>query len=237
MARRFWPGARALGARLRVGADEAGAEWGVVVGIVGDVRSDPALTLAEPAVYLPARQSPLRSSLFYLIRGQGDVLELVDPFRATLIELDPGVPMDEVGTLEARLAARFDVQRLPTLLLGSFALLALALAAVGVYSLFSSLTNSRRQEFGVRLALGSSPWSIAGLVVKQGGTWALVGLAGGALGIALVGRALRGVLFDVAPLDPLAIALSITLLVIVGALALLSPVRRAARTEAVEILR
>jgi ABC-type antimicrobial peptide transport system permease subunit len=164
-------------------------------------------------------------------------VELVDPFRAALIELDPGVPMDEVGTLEARLAARFDVQRLPTLLLGSFALLALALAAVGVYSLFSSLTNSRRQEFGVRLALGSSPWSIAGLVVKQGGTWALVGLAGGALGIALVGRALRGLLFDVAPLDPLAIALSITLLVFVGALALLSPVRRAARTEAVEILR
>jgi predicted permease len=235
MARRFWPRGDAIGAGIRVG-DDASDAWGEVIGIVADVRIDPSRTEAEPMAYGSSRQSLLRSSQIYLVRTRGDALALADPFRRELSQLDGSVPMDGVGTLESRLGNSLNAQKLPALLLSAFALLALMLAGVGVYALFSSFTSARQQEFGVRIALGSSPAAIALLVLRQGSVWAGAGLSGGALGVVVIAYLLRNLLYDVSPFDPTTIAFVVTTFLLVSATALLIPVRRAARVNATDIL-
>jgi ABC-type antimicrobial peptide transport system permease subunit len=121
--------------------------------------------------------------------------------------------------------------------MSAFSALALLLASVGVYALFASMTAAREREFGVRLALGSSPSEIAALVLRQGGVWMSAGLGVGIVGVVIVGRALRGLLFGVTPLDPLTLSLVAATLIVCGIVALLVPVRRAASVDPILILR
>ncbi|MBW3655090.1 MAG: FtsX-like permease family protein, partial [Gemmatimonadetes bacterium] len=118
-----------------------------------------------------------------------------------------------------------------------FGALALLLASVGVYAMFAAMAAAREQEFGVRVALGSSPRAIAGLVLRQGGVWMAAGLAGGALGVVLVTRLLRDLLYGVPQFDPVAIGMAVVMLLACATAALLVPVRRATRVDPTSILR
>jgi ABC-type antimicrobial peptide transport system permease subunit len=118
-----------------------------------------------------------------------------------------------------------------------FGALALLLASVGVYSLFASMTAAREREFGVRMALGSRPSAIAGLVLRQGAVWIAAGLGIGAVGIVLVVRLVRDLLYGVTPFDPLTLAASAAILIGCATVALLIPVRRATRVDAAVALR
>jgi ABC-type antimicrobial peptide transport system permease subunit len=128
-------------------------------------------------------------------------------------------------------------RRLPVVLMTAFGALALVLASVGVYAMFASLAAARELEFGVRMALGSSPRAIAGLVVRQGAGWMSAGLAAGALGIAVVARLVEDLLYGVTPFDPIAIGLAVAILGGCASLALLVPIRRATRVDPVTALR
>ena len=236
MARTWWPAGNAIGARVRIGSD-ASSPWAEVIGMAGDVRNDPARSLPEPMAYGAARQSPLRGSRIYLVRTDGDPLALVRPFRSALGGLDASVPMNDAGTLAAIVGTHLQPRRLPALLMTMFALLALLLASVGVYALFANLASAREREFAVRMALGSSPAGIAALVLRQGAAWTIAGLAGGAIGVAAIGQALRNLLYGVSPLDPLTIAAAIIALTASGTIALLVPVRRATRVDPHTIMR
>jgi ABC-type antimicrobial peptide transport system permease subunit len=121
--------------------------------------------------------------------------------------------------------------------MSAFGALALLLASVGVYAMFTALASAREREFGVRLALGASRGDIAARVVRQGGAWLGAGLATGALGGVAVARLVRGLLHGVAPFDPLALGAALAVLVACAAVALLGPVRRAARVDPVAVLR
>jgi putative ABC transport system permease protein len=123
------------------------------------------------------------------------------------------------------------------MLMSAFGALALMLASVGVYAMFASMAAAREREFGVRIALGASRRAIATLVLVQGGVWMLVGLAAGAGGIAVVARAVRGLLYGVQPFDPATLVAVVVMLVACGTLALLGPVRRAARVDPISVLR
>jgi ABC-type antimicrobial peptide transport system permease subunit len=123
------------------------------------------------------------------------------------------------------------------LLMTAFGALALLLASVGVYAMFASMAAAREREFGVRAALGARPGEIARLVLRQGGAWMALGLAGGAVGVVLVSRLVRGLLYGVAPFDPVALGLALTLLLACATVALLGPVRRAARVDPITTLR
>jgi ABC-type antimicrobial peptide transport system permease subunit len=123
------------------------------------------------------------------------------------------------------------------LLMTAFGALALLLASVGVYAMFAAMAAAREREFGVRLALGSTRGAIARLVLRQGAAWMGLGLAAGAVGVALVARVLRGLLHGVQPFDPLTLGISVATLCVCAALALVVPLRRAARTDAVQVLR
>jgi ABC-type antimicrobial peptide transport system permease subunit len=119
----------------------------------------------------------------------------------------------------------------------AFGGLALLLASVGVYAMFAAMAAAREREFGVRMALGSTPSAIARLVLRQGGVWMVAGLVLGAGGVVVVARVVRGLLFGVAPFDPVALALAVGLLIVAATAALLVPVRRATRVDPIKALR
>jgi putative ABC transport system permease protein len=235
MARRYWPAGDAVGSRIRLGPDRE-SPLIEVIGVVGDVRNDPARTDAEPMAYVSNRADPWRDVSF-LIRTRGDPLALVRPVERELARLDPGVPAGRTETLRAIIGEGLAGRRLPVMLMSAFGALALLLASVGIYAMFASMAAAREREFGVRMALGSSPRAIAALVLRQGGVWMGVGLAVGAVGVVLVVRMLRELLFGVAPFDPIALGLATLALLACATLALLGPVRRATRVDPAEVLR
>ncbi|HEX2187337.1 MAG TPA: ABC transporter permease [Longimicrobiaceae bacterium] len=236
LARRYWPAGDAVGARIRVSPHTA-ERWGVVVGIVSDVRADPALPAPEPMAYATNRQDFTWSGRDFLVRTGGDPLALVRPFQRELAAIDPTVPLRDPRTLRSIVDERLAERRLPVLLMTAFGVLALLLASVGVYAMFASMAAAREQEFGVRVALGSTPGAIAGLVLRQGGVWMAAGLAAGALGVMVVARLLGTLLYGVQPLDPVTLGAALATLLACATVALLIPVRRATRVDPVSVLR
>ena len=236
MARRYWPGGDAVGSRLRVSPHTA-ERWGTVVGVVGDVMIDPAQPGPTAMAYAPARQDQYWSGRDFVVRTQGDPLALVGPVQRELTALDPELPLRHPARLRDLLRDGLADRRLPVLLIGAFGILALVLASIGVYALFTTMAAAREREFGVRIALGSTRGEIAALVLRQGGAWMAAGLVGGVAGILAAGRALRGLLYGIPPFDPLALAVAVALLVTCAAVALLVPVRRATRADPIEVLR
>ena len=236
MARRYWPRGDALGARIRISPHTA-ERWGVVVGVVGDVRVDPAVPAPGPMAYATNRQDDLWNGRDFLLRTAGDPLAALAPMRRELAALDPTLPLRDPRPLAAIVDERLAQRRVPVLLMTVFGALALVLASVGVYAMFANLAAAREREFGVRVALGASPRGIAALVLRQGAVWVGLGLAVGALGTVAVSRLVRTLLYGVAPLDPIALGVAAAVLLACGALALCLPLRRATRVDPIMVLR
>jgi putative ABC transport system permease protein len=231
MARRHWPAGEALGSRIRLGGAPV-----TVVGVVGDVRNDLARPDSEPMAYRSHRQEST-GRLCVLLRTKGDPLAFVRPVQRELAALDPALPLQEAMTLSAAVGQGLASRRLPLMLITAFGALALLLASVGVYAMFASMAAAREREFGVRMALGSRPHAIAGLMLRQGAGWMAAGLSGGALLIILVVQLLRGLLYGVPPFDPIALGGAVAILVSCATVALLIPVRRATRVDPMVALR
>jgi predicted permease len=235
MARRYWPQGNALGARIRLGPDARAAVM-EVVGIVGDVRNDRARPDAEPMLYRSSRQSPWPFAAFVL-RTRGDPLALLKPVERELAAVDRGLALQRAMSLRTAVGEGLAGRQLPVLLMTSFGALALVLASVGVYAMFASIAAARAWEFGLRMALGSRPRAIAGLVLRQGAGWMAIGLAGGAVGVVLVVRLLRGLLYEVPPFDPIALGVAVAILICCATIALLIPLRRATHVDPATALR
>ena len=235
MARRYWPRGGAVGARIKLGPNER-LPWAQVIGVVGDVRNDPAREQPEPMTYASSRQDAWGSRTL-LLRTAGDPLALVKPLRRELAALDPTFAIHDARTLLALMADRLAGRRLPVVLMIAFGGLALLLASVGVYAMFASMAAAREREFGVRVALGSSRAAIAGLVLRQGGVWMLLGLAAGAAGTVFVSRSIGELLYSVRPFDVVALGTAVGVLGLCAAVALLVPVRRATRADPIAVLR
>ena len=186
--------------------------------------------------YRSSRQLPV-PIVRVLLRTKDDSLALVKPIERELLALAPGLPLERPMTLRAVVGEGLAARRLPVMLMTAFGALALLLASVGVYGMFASMAVAREREFGVRMALGSRPYAIAGLMLRQGAAWMAAGLAGGALGIVLVVRLLRDLLYGVPPFDPIALSVAVAILVGCASVALLIPVRRAARVDPMVALR
>jgi putative ABC transport system permease protein len=235
LAQRFWPDQDAVGRRIRFGPNDD-APWMTVVGVVGDVANDPAKLEPEIATYMSLRQAPWNGPIF-LLRTNGDPRSLVRLVGAALAEHDATLPLKEAAPMTGLIAEGLSGRRLPVLLMTGFGVLALLLASVGVYAMFAAMAGAREREFGVRMALGARPSGIAALVLRQGGAWMLAGLAGGALGIALMVPLLRGLLYGVRPFDPVSLGAAVLALLVCGTVALLVPVRRATRVDPITVLR
>ena len=234
LARDFWPGEDAIGKRVQM-------SWGSdleaeVVGVVGDVRLTSLDTAARHTLYWPQEQVP-NSFMTLMVRASGPPEALVPAVRSVVAALDAELPPGAFRSLEDIVAGSLERQRFLLRLLGAFAVVAMLLAAVGVYGVMSYSVIERVPEVGVRLAVGASPEDIVRLVLRDGLALGLAGVAVGMVAAAAGAGALRGLLFEVAPRDPMSLAVVSCLLLLATVTAAWLPARRAARVDPIKALR
>jgi predicted permease len=230
--RRYWDGdnARALGARIRLGDERDPGTWRTVVGVVGNVRNDDIDSPPLPMIYVPLAQRPSRE-MTLIVRTAADPLLVVDDARAAVAAVDPGQPVYDVKSMAQVLEEDMRQNVLLIAIMGMFAGVALVLAALGIYGVVSHAVAQRTHEIGVRMALGAAVRDVIGLVARQGLVPVLTGLVLG-LGAGLgVSRLMAGVLYGVAPTDPVTYLSVVAILTGVALLACVAPARRAARVD------
>ena len=208
----------------------------IVAGVVGDVREDGPSAPAVPYLYIcpPPGSWPDPE---YVVRTDGDPRQLIGAIRAVVARLDASRPVFGVKPLADVIGASLDQPRLNARLIGSFAVAALLLAALGLYGLLTLLVAERRRELGVRMALGASPGDLVEFVVAGAGRLVIAGVGAGLVLMLLVGRMMRALLFGVAPSDPAALAWSVAALALVALAAVIVPARQAARVSAIEAMK
>jgi predicted permease len=230
MAERYWPGASAVGKRFTFSSQPKERDWFTVVGVVGDVKDFPHSPAAAPAFYWATMQQTPRQ-IILAVRSSADPLNLVEAVRGEVRALDKDLPLADAQTLETIAATAVAGRRFTLQLVGLFALTAMALAAIGIYSVLSYLVAQRTHEIGLRMALGAQLGDVLKLVVRQGMTPVLTGLAVGITAAIALTRLIKGLLFEVSATDPLAFAMAAALLALVSLLACYVPARRATKVD------
>jgi predicted permease len=234
-ASRFFGGRDAIGKRVRFGSMNRGP-WREIVGIVGNVRQERLRVSDEPRIYDSYRQS-FGDPEETLILKSSTPLALAGPAAKVVHAIDPTVPVDDVATMDERVAESLSSDRANMLLMGIFAALGLIQAAVGIFSVIAYMVSRRSHEIAIRMALGAQPREAFGLVFRQGMVLTAAGIAAGLAGAMAATRALRNLLYGVTPGDPLTLAAVVALLAVVAMIACYVPARRAARLDPVVTLR
>jgi putative ABC transport system permease protein len=240
MARKHWPGEDPIGKRMKV--FPTGWPWLEVVGVVKDVRHRGPGQEPRPRWYVPHAQayrsayvSPLPMTV--AVRTETDPTSLVGPMRALIEEMDPSIPISELRTMDQILDAAMGNERFVMTLLTVFGLLALFLAAVGVYGVVSYTVSRRTHEIGLRMALGARGQEVLGGVMREGLGLALLGIGLGLAVSFLFGRVFESLVFGIEPTDPLTYLSVAGVLLASVAVASLLPARRASRISPVRALR
>jgi putative ABC transport system permease protein len=234
MASTYWAGQDPLGRRFRMGPPER--PWITVVGVVADVRHNGVTAPIKEKFYRPHAQfhrstgfAP--SNMNLVVRAEGDPRALAAPLRALVRELDPSLPLAGVRPMSEVVAGALATPRLAGWLLGLFALLALALSAIGLYGLLAYLVSRREAEIGIRIAIGAQQASVLWLVLGQALRLVGAGLALGVLASLALTRLIGGLLHGVTPHDPASFAAAPLALLAAAMLASYLPARRAARVD------
>ncbi|HKR96705.1 MAG TPA: ABC transporter permease, partial [Candidatus Angelobacter sp.] len=252
LARRFWPGQDPIGKTVLltppenlIPKDQIPPGFHVqhfsVVGVVADAHYGNLSSAPLPTVYASVQQHDYSLGPFITVRADGDPKALVDSIRSQLAQFDKSLPMASIATMDEVVSQSAAQPRLGTILLGSFGLLALVLAAIGIYGVMSYTVTQRSSEIGIRMALGASRSAVLGMVIFQGLRLAAVGLGIGlALGLTLafaLKRVLANLLFGVSATDPAIFLAIIGLLALVALLACFVPARRATKVDPMVALR
>ncbi len=236
MARHFWPGESAIGKRIG-GIDPANPQWKEIVGVVRDVQM--AANLGRPSslfqVYRPLPQAMRRAITFAVRAAAPDTLG--SSVRRSIAELDPDLPVNELGTVRAATERLLASYRLAGSLLAGFAALGLALAALGIYGVVSGFVAQRTHEFGVRMALGAQARDILWHVLRLGLRLSVVGVALGLLGAFAISRALIAAIPGMSARDPAAMVATVLVVVVVALAACWWPARRATKVDPMVALR
>ncbi|MCW5559102.1 MAG: FtsX-like permease family protein, partial [Verrucomicrobiae bacterium] len=230
-----FPGESAVGKRIRLLAGGQ-AHWQTVVGVVSDVRQSGLAGDVTLEVYSPELED-VGDALSFVIRTTGNPTHLISAVGAAVAEVEPNQPLHNVMTMEQRLANTTTSRRMNTTLLGSFAVVALLLAVMGIYGVMSYAVTQRRREIGVRMALGAQQSDVLELILSRGLRLTLLGVVIGLAGALALTRYLSSQLFSVTATDPvtfLGVAIALTG---VALLACWLPARRAARTDPMVALR
>lgn len=244
MARAYWRDeASAVGGRLRLGS-AANRPWATVVGIVADERHDGVTATVREKFFIPHIQWPVSTaggdpirSVFVVARTAGDPMSLAGPIRGEIRQMDAGLPIASVRTMQEVLAASLAVPRLTGFLLGAFAAIALTLAAVGIYGVVAYQASQRTQEIGIRLAIGAGRSQVLGMVLGHGFSLAAAGITAGLAAALALTRLMAGLLYGVEPNDPLTFAAVAAALLLIALVACVVPARRATRVSPTVALR
>jgi putative ABC transport system permease protein len=236
LVRRHYPGENPLGKRLHVSIGPADGMKAEIVGVVGDVKMTTLEGESQPAVFLPHTQLPI-GLMTFVIRTDLDPLSLSPSVAKAVQGIDPELPLAEVRAIDDIVAATLARPRTVSTLLTAFAILALILAAVGVYGVMAYSVSQRTQEIGVRMALGATANSVFGMVLGQAMRLVGLGVAVGVVAAAMLTGVLEALLYETPTRDPWTFAATAVVLVIVAALASYVPARRGTRIAPLDALR
>jgi ABC-type antimicrobial peptide transport system permease subunit len=205
--------------------------------VVGDVREQSLASEPTPTFYAYFQQRPNSANTLHIVlQTVGDPTTVISSARAVTRQLRPDVS-PVLRTMETVVSTSVADRRFVLMLVGVFGAAALALATLGVYSVISYLVAQRRQEIGVRIALGAQRSDVLGLVLRQGVTLVVVGIVVGGAGALLLTRLLKGLVFGISATDPAAFAAGMALLSLVAIVATWLPARRAAKVDPMTVLR
>jgi len=234
MARTFFPNEDPIGQRLQLGINDFS---GQIVGVVGDVKHVGLDAPTNHEVYISFAQAPFSTEMTLIARTSGDPMTIVGAVRNEIKALDPQVAVGKVKTMEAITKESIGDARFRTLLLSIFGIVALVLAAVGVYGVMSYSVTQRTHEIGIRMALGAQIADVRKLVINSGMKLALVGTVVGLAGAYALTRLLTNLLFGLAPTDPPTFVIVSFVLLLVALTACYIPARRAAKVDPLVALR
>ena len=246
LARRLWPGEEAIGKRLKQGwpetPDRPGkpgeyfSPWREVVGVVSDVKFNGVTNETPMQVYAPVVHDSARM-LALVVRSSTDPASLAPSIEAIVHDLDKDLPLFQIRTMEQMLDASIARERMSMLIFAVFAIVAVALACVGLYGVVAHGVTERTHEIGVRMALGADARHVLGLVVRQGLSMALIGTAIGLAGAFALSRWIEALLFGVSATDPATFAVVVSTLLAVATIACYIPAWRATRVDPTTALR
>jgi predicted permease len=238
LARRYWPGEDPVGKRLRFGGARPGQTppWRTIIGVVGNIKSNGLDEPTAPHIYTPSYQNPGYALTIYLRTGMSPGT-LGDVVRREVQAVDPNVPVYAIRTMDEVIARSVAERRFALAIVGVFAVVALLLAALGIYGVMAYSVSQRTHEIGIRVALGAQPGDILRMTVGEGMILVVFGLITGLIGAAMLTRLLQSMLYNVKPFDPLTYAAIPVLLASVALAACLVPARRATQVDPLVALR
>jgi predicted permease len=250
MAQHYWPGQDPIGKRIRIGTPEMETPWLTVVGEVADTKLASPDQPSKEQYYVPVDQiedaigslanpaTDVNGNGGYIVmRSMMPPTQMENSLRAAVRSIDPQLALTQVQTMEETVSQSEAPRRFNTLLIGSFALAALLLAVLGIYSVIAFSVASRVQEMAIRMALGSQRGAIAGLVLQSGAKLAVVGCVIGLAGAAAASNLLRSMLFGVSPFDPLVLTVAAVGVLLLAIAASAPPAMRAASVNPMQALR
>jgi putative ABC transport system permease protein len=240
VAAKIWPSEDVLGQRVSLADDPGPSDWLTIVGVVDDVVQDGVTERPAPAIYQPLAQVdfvPFIQHLSFVARTSADPSVVEREFLSVLKTVDPKQAAQSVGTMTSLIMLSIAEPVFQMRLLALFSILAVLLAAVGIYGVLASAVSERSREFGIRMALGASPFAVVRLVLRRTAALSFVGVALGLAAAIGVTRVLARFLFGVEPTDPLTFAVVTAALVATAFVAALVPARRASRVDPLVAIR
>jgi len=249
LAERYWPGQDPIGKRLRLGTQSMNTPWMAVVGEIADAKLSAPDADARDQYYQPLAQlekdyGPYAlanprdgNSGFIALRSALPPERMENALRATVRSIDPQLPLTQVQTMQDAVSESEAPRRFNTIIISSFALAAVLLSVLGIYSVIAFSVASRVEEMAIRMALGAQRGGIVRLVLRSGLKLAAVGCVLGLAGAAAASGLLRSFLFGVSPFDPLVMVLAAVLVFLLALLAAALPARRAAHVDPIKALR
>jgi predicted permease len=244
LAKRFWPGSDPIGRQIKWGGDQSNAPWMTIVGVVGDVNQSALGTSTIAQIYEPIFQQPDRPLIlnFYrevhvILRSDRDPSTMLAGLRGALQRLDPALPVSDAAPMEDVVLESVRPQRFSMTVVGLFAIVALALAAIGLYGVLASAVAQQTHEIGVRMALGARSRDVMWYVLRRALMLMAAGVAIGAAGAIALARVMAGLLDEVRPNDALTFAGAAMLLAVLAVAASLVPAWRATRVDPLVALR
>ena len=244
MARTYWKNPEdAIGGHIKLGGANPMRPWVTVVGMVADERHNGVTGIVKEKFYIPHSQwhvalngGPIRAG-FLVVRTTGDPMAIAGPVRSAVRALDANIPVSNVRPMADVVSTALATPRLTGFLLGTFAAIALTLAAVGIYGVLSYLVARRTHEIGIRLAVGANRSQVVGMVLRQALTLAGIGIAAGVGAALVLTQLMQSLLYEVRPADPLTFITVAAALIVVALLAGALPAYRATRVSPLIALR
>jgi predicted permease len=235
LAKKRFPNVNPIGQRFR--SDGPADAWIQIIGICADTRYASLRDPAPPQFFLPYVQRNDVGGLTYAVRTELDAAQLVPALRGVVQKTDRDLPIVDVRTQREQIDANMQMERTFAALTAGFGVLALALACVGIYGIMAYTVANRRNEIGIRMALGAQPGQVRGMILRESTWLALAGIVAGVGAALALTRLVKTMLYGIEPNDPMTMTAGVLILLAVALAASWIPARRAARVQPMEALR